>query len=171
MKSLNPLVFFSAVIILVASVSMVAYIGGTPANAKSNYSFTLQANGQAYDTHQHTWVTVTLSVTGSASGKLKMEIDLNVQGGDANVQNYGGFSVSQACGEVINSCHYISLCCKLTSTYYGGKIVLCCQCGRTGKLNGKTLSFSLCSDYLILPKSGMPVLKDLSLTGTLGPVQ
>jgi hypothetical protein len=171
MKSRNRLAVFSAVLILVASISMVSYLGVNTANAKSSYSFTLNVSGKAYDTHQHAWVNVDFSVTGSASGNLKTVIDLNVKGGDVNVQNYGAYPVSQACGEVINSCHYTCFCCWITSTYYGGKFKLCCQWGRTGKLTGKTLSLSLCSDYLILPGSGTPVLKDCSLTGTLGPVE
>jgi hypothetical protein len=149
---------------------MVSYIGGMTANAKSSYSFTLIANGKAYDPHHHTWVNVALKVTGWASGKLKIEIDLYVKGGGVNVQNYGTFSVSRGSGEVVNKCHYIALFFTLTSKY-GGKTALWCLSGRTGKLTGHILSLSLYSKYIMLPISGTPVLKDLSLTGTLVPAQ
>jgi hypothetical protein len=169
MKSRNRLAFFSAVLILVASISMVAYLDGTTVNAKPSYSFTLYAKGKAYDPHLHTWVNVALSVTGSANGKngWKMEIDLYVKGGDAIVNNYPTFSVSRGCGEVVNKCHYIALFLTLNSKYYGGKMAQWCLSGRTGKLTSHTLSLSLYSKYIMLPISGTHILKDLSLKGTL----
>lgn len=168
MKSRNRLAFFSAVLILVASISMVSYLGGTTANAKPSYSFTLYAKGTAYDSLHHK-VNVALSVTGSANGKngWKMEIDLYVKGGDAIVNNYPTFSVSRGCGEVVDKCHYIALFLTLNSKYYGGKMALWCLSGRTGKLTSHTLSLSLYSEYIMLPISGTHALKDLSLTGTL----
>jgi len=169
MKSLNRSVFFSAVLILVASISMVSYLGVTTANAKPSYSFTLKASGKAYDLRYHDWVNVALSVTGSASGKYRMEIDLYVKGGGASVGNYG-FSISRGCGEVVCNCHYIALFLTVTANSYGGKKALWCLSGRTGTLTGQILSVSLYSDYIIAPISGMPVLKDLSLKGTLTPV-
>jgi hypothetical protein len=169
MKSRNRLAFFSAVLILVASISMVAYLGGTTANAKPSYSFKLLAKGTAYDPHLHKWVNVALSVTGWANGKTgwKMEIDLYVKGYDAIVKNYPTFFISRGCGEVVNKCHYIALYLTLTAKYYGGKVALWCLSGRTGKLTSHTLSLSLYSEYLMLPISGKHVLKDLSLKGTL----
>ena len=171
MKSRNLQVVFSVVLILVAAVSMVSYLGDTTATAKPSYSFTLNVAGKAYDPHSHEWVKVSLYLTGTEYGKLSMEIDLYVKGGDVNVQNFGTFPVSQGCGEIVyHHCHYIALFIKLTSKYYGGNTALWCLSGRTGgKLYGKILCVALYSDYIVIPHSGK-VLKDLWLTGTLTPV-
>jgi hypothetical protein len=114
---------------------------------------------------------VALSVTGTADGKLKMEISLFAKGGSAGIWTIGTFYVTRGFGEIVNPCHYIALFLMLNTDKYGaGKSGLWCLSGRTEKLNGKTLNIDLSSGYIVIPGSGR-VLKNLRLEGTITPVQ
>lgn len=155
--------------ILIASVLAASYMDYTTVLAKSTHGFTLTVSGKAYDPHKHVYVNVALSVTGTADGKLKMVIVLYVKGGDVSIHDYGTFSVSRGCGELVWRCHYISLFIWLTPKY-GGKGALWCMSGKTGTLSGQTLQVSLCSSHVILPIKGAPRLDNLSLKGTITPV-
>ncbi len=155
--------------VLIASVLAASYVGFTAVLAAPTHSFTLTLTGTAYDPHNHVHVNIALSVTGTANGKLKTEIDLYVKGGDVSVNKYGTFSVSHGSGELVAFCHYIALYIWLTPKY-GGKIALWCLSGKTGKLSGQTLQVSLDARHIILPMKGYPRLDDLDLKGTITPV-
>lgn len=159
----------TVIFILIASALAASYTGYTTVLATPTHGFTLTLTGTAYDTQKHTSVNVALSVTGTADGKLKMIVSLYVNGGDVSVDNYGTFSASQGCGELVSSCHYIALCIWLTPKY-GGKTALWCMSGKTGKLSGQTLQVSLGATHIILPLTGYPRLDDLDLKGTITPV-
>lgn len=155
--------------ILIASVLVASYTSYTSVLAKPTYGFTLSVNGTAYDPQKHVHVYVAISVTGTAEGKLKTEIDLYVKGGDVSVTNYGTFYVSRGFGELVTDCHYIALYLWLTAKY-GGRNALWCMSGKTGKLSGQTLQVSLDASHVILPMKGSPRLDDLDLKGTITPV-
>jgi len=153
--------------ILIASVFGASYVGYTTILAASTHSFTLQLTGTAYDPQKHAPVNVVLYVTGSADGKLKTLMDLDVKDGDVSVNpNYGTFYVSWGSGELVSCCHYFMLCIWLIPKY-GGRIALWCLSGRTGTLLGQTLKVSLDASHVILPMNGSPRLDDLDLSGTI----
>jgi hypothetical protein len=129
----------------------------------------LNVSGTAYDPHEHVYVNVDLSVTGTADGKLKAVIALHVKGGDVSIDDYGTFSVSRGCGRLVWRCHYIALFIWLTPKY-GGKTALWCMSGKTGTLSGQTLKVSLYASHVVLPITGHPRLDKLSLKGTITPV-
>ena len=156
--------------ILIVSALLISYAGYTTVSAKPIHGFTLSVMGTAYDPQKNVYVSVTLSVLGTANGKLKTEIDLIVKGGDVSVNhNYGTFPVSKGCGELVYPCHYIALYIWLTQKY-GGTVSLWCMEGRTVGLSGQTLKVSLFASHVILPVTGRPRLDDLSLSGTITPV-
>lgn len=156
--------------VLIASVFGASYLGYTTVLGNSTHSFTLQLTGTAYDPQKHAHVNVVLYVTGSADGKLKTFMDLDVKDGDVSVNpNYGTFYVSWGSGELVSCCHYITLCIWLTPKY-GGRIALWCLSGRTGTLSGQTLRVSLGASHVILPMNGSPRLDDVDLSGTIAPV-
>jgi hypothetical protein len=168
MKSRSALSIIISV--LIASALLGSYAGYTAASANPTHGFTLSVKGTAYDPQKQVDVSVTLSVVGTANGKLKIEINLYVKGGDIFVDHgYGTFSVSQGTGELVFQCHYIALYIWVTPKY-GGKVALWCLEGRTGTLSGQTLGVSLSGTYLILPTKGYPRLDNLSLSGTITPV-
>jgi hypothetical protein len=161
---------FSIVIsVLIASVLAASYMGYATVFAKPTHGFTLEVGGTAYDLHKHVYVNVAISVMGTADGKLKMVIDLDVKGGDVSIQDYGTFTVSQGYGELVQGCHYIELSIWLTPKY-GGKTTLWCMSGKTGTLAGQTLQVSMHSSHVILPITGYPRLDNLSLKGTITPI-
>jgi hypothetical protein len=168
MKSRSAASIIISIIIAVALAA--SYTGSSTTFAKPAHGFTLSVSGTAYDPQKQVHVSVVVSVTGTAEGKLKTEIDLYVKGGDVNVNhNYGTFSVSRGSGELVSSCHYIALYIWLTPKY-GGKVALWCLSGRTGKLSGQTLHVSLEASHVILPMTGSPRLDDLDIQGTITPV-
>jgi hypothetical protein len=144
-------------------------MGYTAAIAKPTHSFTLEVGGTAYDPQQHVYVNVAISVTGTADGKLKTVIHLDVKGGDVSIQDYGTFSVSRGSGELVRSSNFISLHIWVTPKY-GGKVALWIMVGNTGTLSGQTLQVSPNSNHVTLPIAGHPRLDNLSLTGTITPV-
>ena len=156
--------------ILIASVLAASYTSYATALTKPTHGFTLTISGTCYDPQKHAYVSVALNVTGTAAGKLKTEIDLYVKGGDVSVDNnYGIFSVSHGCGELVSSCHYVALYIWLTPKY-GGQVAFWCMSGRTGKLSDQTLQISLGTNHVILPMKGCPRLDDLDMQGTIAPV-
>jgi len=156
--------------ILIASALAASYMGYATVFAKPAHGFTLSVSGTAYDPAKHLYVYVALSVTGEAEGKLRTEIDLYVKGGDVSVDhNYGTFSVSRGSGELVSSCHFITLYIWLTPKY-GGKVTLWCMYGKTRTLSGQTLDISLYASHVILPMTDCPRFDKVSLDGTITPV-
>ncbi len=141
-----------------------SYVGFTAVLAAPTHGFTLKVAGTAYDPHKHVYVNVALLVTGTADGKLKTFIDLDVKGGDVSINKYGTFSVTWGSGDLVWPCHYIELCIRLTPKY-GGKTAFWCMCGKTGTLSGQTLQVSLNAGHVILPITGHPRLDDLVSEG------
>lgn len=154
--------------ILIASVLAASYMGYATVFAKPTHSFALRVSGTAYDTHNHGYVNVDISVIGTADGKLKMVIDLDVKGGDVKIQDIT-FSVSRGCGELVWRCAYIELSIRLTPKY-GGKTTLWCMSGKTGTLSNQALQVSLHSSHVIPPITSYPRLDNLSLKGTITPI-
>jgi hypothetical protein len=165
----SRLAVYSVVCILVASALAASYMGYTAVLATPTHGFTLTLTGTAYAPQKHMYVKVTLSLIGSADGKLKTVVTLHVKGGGATVNSYGTFSVSHGCGQLVMRCHYFALSIWLTPKY-GGKTAIWCMSGRTGTLSGQTLKVSLYASHVILPTTGYPRLDKLYLSGTITPL-
>jgi hypothetical protein len=158
--------------VLVVSVFAVSYAGYNIAYSAPSYSFTLTAQGSAYDLVHHKDVVVTLSLTGNADGKLSKLINLHIKGGSFSVAGYGSFSVSSGgYGIVIRSCNYVPLWFRITQEYYGGQVSWFYMRGGTSAKTDNTIGVWLWDNRVILPLSNYPKLYGLWLRGTLTPVQ
>lgn len=131
--------------------------------------FTLTATGQAYDPN-HGYVTITLSLSGTAKGNLSKVVQLHVQGGTLKVGSYGTFTISRGEGLVIQRDRYIHLVFKVTPLY-GGHCAQWITFGATGDLSGDTLPIPLLySRRATIPTAHArenPELYSIMLSGTL----
>jgi hypothetical protein len=146
-------VVFASILVLVligfVASSSIGYIGGS---LSQSVNFGLTATGQAFDPLHNRFVDVDLSVSGAASGTLTGVVELNVRGGDLNVENYGAFSVPKGYGILVQSNHYIILAIKITSVY-GGQTAIWILRGKTGTIEGNTLPVLFSSSQVILPNN------------------
>jgi hypothetical protein len=154
-------ILLSCIIIGVAAVSYMQATSGA-----ATQGFTLTLTGKGYDKAHHPYP-VSMTLTGTRDGKLKMVASLWVKGGNVNVQNYGTFAVSSGYGALVQKCHLIWMSIKMTGQYYGGHTAVWHLCGKTGTLSSNDLPVSFFADKVILPLKGSPKLYDLTLTGTL----
>jgi hypothetical protein len=150
---------------LVASIAVASAAYATSPK-QSSQNFTLTATGQAYDP-VNGYVTVTLSLSGTARGKLTKVVQLYVQGGTLEVEGYGTFTISKGHGLVLQRHRYIHLIFKMTPLY-GGHCVRWNTFGATGDLTGDTLPVPLLySRRAIIPTAKNPRLYSMMLTGTI----
>jgi hypothetical protein len=149
---------------LVASIAVASAAYATP--SKPSQNFTLTATGQAYDPN-HGYVTITLSLSGTAKGQLTKVVQLHVQGGTLEVGSYGTFTISKGEGLVIQRHRYIHLVFKVTPRY-GGHCAQWITFGITGDLNGDTLPIPLLySRRATIPAAENPRLYGIMLSGTI----
>lgn len=150
---------------LVATIAVASAAYATPSKP-SLENFTLTATGQAYDPN-HGYVTVTLSLSGTAKGQLTKVVQLHVQGGTLDVGSYGTFTISKGEGLVIQRHRYIHLVFKVTPLY-GGHCAQWITFGATGDLKGDTLPIPLLySSKAIIPTAKNPILYSVVLSGTI----
>lgn len=151
---------------LVASIA-VASAAYAYSPKQSSQNFTLTATGQAYDPASGGYVTVTLSLSGTAKGQLTKVVQLYVQGGTLEVEGYGTFTISKGQGLVLQRHRYIHLIFKMTPLY-GGHCVRWNAFGATGDLTGDTLPVPLLySRRAIIPTAKNPRLYSMMLSGTI----
>src|SRR4030066_12110 len=130
----------------------------------SSHSFTLTANGRAYDLQQHQYVDVSLSVMGEASGRLTTVWRLFSQGGDLEVQNYGSFPISRGFGILVDHYDFTFFTIKMMTARYGGQTVAWHLRGRTERPIGNSIPVSFYSSRATVPVAGTPQLRGLWLT-------
>ena len=150
---------------LVASIAVASAAYATPSKP-SHRNFTLTATGQAYDPN-HGYVTVTLSLSGTAKGQLTKVVQLHAQGGTLEIGDYGTFTISKGEGVVIQRHRYIHLVFEVTPLY-GGHRTRWITVGATGDLNGDTLPIPLLySSKATIPTAKNPRLYSIILSGTI----
>ena len=112
-------------------------------------------------------VDVTLTIQGSAKGKIKTTFHLHTQGGDATIENYADISATKGQGIIVIKHDFIHLNVMMSAQYYGGRSTVWILRGTTGDLNDDTMSVSLHSRIVFLPLQGYPHLTNLRLDGTI----
>ncbi len=161
---------FALVLIILAVAIIVpfsiGYILAISNNAPVEFTdFTLNAAGNAFDVQNQTDVEVSISITGTADGKLETTVNVNVLGGDINVEGYSSFSVADGSGALTKSGETV-LELTLAEQYGGASTTWMLNC-ETSALDEKTLSVALSAENVSLPLEGNPSLTGLSLTGTV----
>jgi hypothetical protein len=143
----------------------IGYILAVSNNApRLNTDFTLTATGTAYDDRNQEAVNVSISITGTAEGKLETTVTINARGGDVNVENYGAFSVSSGSG-TLNQSGDTSLQLDLAEQYGGKQTTWTLSC-KVNSVEEKTFSVTLSAGSVSLPLEDYPSLTNLSLNGT-----
>lgn len=144
----------------------IGYILAVSNNApRVNTDFTMTATGTAYDDRNQENVNVSISITGTAEGKLETTVSINARGGDVNVENYGTFSVSSGSGTIDQSGD-TSLELDLAEQYGGKQTTWMLSC-KVNSVEEKTFSVTLSSASVSLPLDDYPSLTNLSLNGTV----
>ena len=144
----------------------IGYILAISSNAPVEFTdFTLTAAGTAFDESNQKDVNVSLSITGTADGDLEATVNVNVLGGDINVEGYENVSIADGSGTLTNSGETV-LELNLAEQYGGENITWMLNC-ETSEIDEKTLSVSLSAESVSLPFVNSPALSGLSLTGTV----
>ncbi len=176
MISLKSKILATVTIILIISIALSSYgyVAASPKTThekpvitQKNYDdFTLTATGTARNSAHHT-VDVTLTIQGTANGKIKTVLQLHTKGGDATIENFNDISVTRGHGFIIYKYHFIQLNLRMSATYYGGRSTIWFLRGTTGSLSDDSMPVSLHSSIVVLPLKGYPYLTNLKLTGTI----
>ena len=163
MRQQKTLAIFLSCLVASIAVASAAYACSPK---QSSQNFTLTATGQAYDPDRG-YVTVTLSLSGTAKGKLTKVVQLHVQCGTLEIGGYGTFTISRGEGLVIQRHRYIHLVFKVTPPY-GGHCTRWITVGATGDLNGDTLPIPLLYSWrATIPAAEHPRLYSIMLSGTI----
>jgi hypothetical protein len=144
----------------------IGYILAVSSNAPVEFTkFTLIANGTAFDEINEKDIGVSLSFTGTADGKLEDIVNVNILGGDINVEGYESVSIADGSGTLIKSGETV-IELDLVEQYGGNNVTWMLSC-ETSEIDEETLSVLLNADNVSLPFINNPTLSGLSLTGTV----
>ncbi len=121
--------------------------------------------GNAYDERNNEAVNVSISITGVADGDLENSLNIDVVGGDINIEKYGLFSISGGSGTIVKS-GVTTLELDLGEQYGGQHLKWTLTC-EINEIDEKTLSVVLTAENVILPVKGYPSLTNLSINCTI----
>ncbi len=130
-------------------------------------NFILQASGKAYDTQNHKWVCVSVSLSGRVEGKISKTLTLHSKDGAITVQGYGVFDAEVSNGVLIPRKDFEHMMILLSPTYYGGSKSVWLIWGAPENAADGTIPIGLTADSVNLPLPGHPELTQLTLSGTI----
>lgn len=170
MQRLNRTLVSIAVILLVLIVSVGAIIALfiNQSQPSTFSSFSLNAQGNAYDMTQNKSVFFYLTLAGNANGNIEKTIDLQIKSGNVNVAGYPYIAVASGESTLTPNSPNIELHLLVTATGYGLSPTSWTLQGTIGNISGNNANASvvLSAQQLSLPVENSPTLTNVTVSGT-----